>query len=159
MDKIKYSTIPRYSLKLVKEKSIRYPLNRVMNSNQAEVVARAYLEDKDCEHLIMLMLDNQNNLIGVHTVAIGGISGLQVAISDMYRHAIAARAHAWICSHNHPSGDVNPSQMDIDLTVRLHETGKLLGIPIVDHLIVSSGLNPGVYSFFQHRLIFNQYDG
>ena len=66
-----YSTVPRYSLKLIKEKSVRYPAEKVQDSSSAEKVLRAYLEDKDCEHMVVLMLDAANNMIGLSTVAVG----------------------------------------------------------------------------------------
>jgi DNA repair protein RadC len=149
-----YSTIPRYSLKLVKERALRYPLDKVNSPYDAESVLRAYLEDQDCEHLIMLILDGNNNLVGVTTIGIGGISGMSVALRDIFKHAIAGRAHAFILGHNHPSGDPTPSLEDIELTKRVKEAGKLLGIPIVDHIVVSSGMSQGVYSFQSHGLVF-----
>jgi DNA repair protein RadC len=149
-----YSTVPRYSLKLVKEKGIRYPLNKVSSSESAELVLRTYLEDRDCEHMVMLMVDGQNNMIGVHTIAIGGISGVHTSIRDCLKHAIAGRAHAFILGHNHPSGDPNPSQEDIDFTFKLKEAADIIGIPCVDHIIVSSGITSRSFSFFQNKMLF-----
>jgi DNA repair protein RadC len=149
-----YSTIPRYSLLLCKEKNLRYPVEKIGDALQAEVAFRAYLEDKDCEHLTMIMLDGQNNMIGIATVAIGGLTGVQTGIRDIFKFAIMGRAHAFMLGHNHPSGDCTPSREDIVFTQKVMEAGKLMGIPLMDHIIVSSGINAGSYSFMQHGVVF-----
>ena len=149
-----YNMVPMYTLKLVKERGVRYPVDKVMDNRSAEVILQAYLENKDCEHMVALMLDGQNNVLGLHLVSIGGIAGCGVTVRDIFKAAIVGRASALVLSHSHPSGSLEPSKEDIDLTVRAIEAGKLLGIPCVDHIIVSSGMNRGSYSFLQHNLLF-----
>jgi DNA repair protein RadC len=149
-----YSTVPRYSLKLIKEKSVRYPAEKVQDSSSAEKVLRAYLEDKDCEHMVVLMLDAANNMIGLSTVAVGGVSGLNTGLRDVFKAAIVARASGMILGHNHPSMDCTPSKEDIHFTEKAIEAGKLLSIPVVDHIIISSGFKASTYSFMQNGLLF-----
>jgi DNA repair protein RadC len=151
--KTKYSTVPLYSLKLIREKNIKYPIVKATDALSAATCLRYYLKDKDCEHLVCLMLDGQNNLVGLHNVAIGGISGLHSSPRDMMKAAIVGRAHAIIMGHNHPSGDPNPSPEDITFTKTTVEAGKILGIPVVDHIIVSSGINERHFSFYENNLI------
>ena len=149
-----YSTVPRYSLKLIKEKSVRYPAEKVQDSSSAEKVLRAYLEDKDCEHMVVLLLDAANNMIGLSTVAVGGVSGLNTGLRDVFKAAIVARASGIILGHNHPSMDCTPSKEDIHFTEKAIEAGRLLGIPVVDHIIISSGFKASTYSFMQNGLLF-----
>jgi DNA repair protein RadC len=149
-----YTTVPRYSLKLIKEKSVRYPAEKVQDSSSAEKVLRAYLEDKDCEHMVVLMLDAANNMIGLSTVAVGGVSGLNTGLRDVFKAAIVARASGIILGHNHPSMDCTPSKEDIHFTEKAIEAGKLLSIPVVDHIIISSGFKASTYSFMQNGLLF-----
>jgi len=149
----RYSTIPRYSLKLVKEKGIRYPADKVYDSKTAELVCRAYLETCDCEHLIMLMIDGQNNMVGLHTIAIGGVAGLSTSARDIMKHAIAGNAFAIILAHNHPSGNVRPSEQDIIFTNVVKSAGLMMGIPLVDHIIISSGIVEGSFSFMNNGIL------
>ena len=152
-NKEKYNTVPVYSLKLVKERSVRYPVSKLSNSNLAAAAMQAYLGEKDCEHLAVLLLDGQNNHLGMATVSIVSIGQTFQAVRDVFKHAIAGRASAIILSHCHPSGDITPSREDIDFTNRAIEASKIIGIPIVDHIIVSSGIITGHYSFREHELI------
>lgn len=142
-----YSCVPIFTLKLVRGRSIRYPSATVSNHLQAAHVMDLYLRDKDCEHLIVIMIDAQNQMIGLHMVAVGGISGLNLQLRDIFKAAIAARASSIILGHNHPSGATQPSQEDISFTKKAVQAGKLLGIGVVDHIIVSSGINQSCTSF------------
>lgn len=148
-----YYSIPSYRLQLVRESDVVYPRSSVQEHGEAMTVARAYLEDRDSEHLAVLLLDGMNHLIGVAIVASGGISGCQVTMRDVLKFAIAGRASAFILAHNHPSGNVTPSKEDIAFTVKMKAGAELIGIPLVDHIIVSSGLKPGGMSFLNNGLL------
>ena len=82
MDDSFYS-IPSYRLQLVRESDVHYPRSSVQEHSQAIQVAQAYLEDRDSEHLAVLLLDGMNQLIGVAIVASGGISGCLVTLRDV----------------------------------------------------------------------------
>jgi DNA repair protein RadC len=146
-----YSTIPIYSLKLIRESNLKYPVSQVNNSEDSFAVMQAYLQDKESEHLACLLVDNQNNLVGLSLVAMGGTSRMQCGVRDCFKFAIAHRAHAIILGHNHPSGSTQPSPEDIAFTKEVKRGGEILGIPLTDHIIVSSGLSTRErpYSFFQ----------
>jgi DNA repair protein RadC len=148
-----YSTVPIYSLKLIREKTLRYPVSRVPDAMVGAECLRHYLRDKECEHLVVLMLDGNSNLIGVHLAGIGGITGTWSSPRDCLKSAIVARAHTIILGHNHPSGDPTPSPEDIAFTERVREAGKVIGIPVVDHIIVSSGLTEQSFSFYGEGLL------
>lgn len=89
------------------------------------------------EVFMMLALDSTNRVIGVSTIAIGSLSSVEVHPREVFQPAILAGAATIIVAHNHPSGSVVPSLSDRELTKRLVQVGDLLGIPVVDHLILS----------------------
>jgi DNA repair protein RadC len=148
-----YSRVPIYSLKLIRERSVKYPLPTVGNEVQAAVVLRAFLHDKDCEHLAILMLDARNNFLGVHDVATGGMTGLRAGVRDIFKAAIVGRANSIVMGHNHPSGDVTPSEEDIAFTHAVNEASVIMQIPLMDHVIVSSGYESRSFSFLDHGLL------
>jgi DNA repair protein RadC len=84
------------------------------------------------------MLTVRNDLIGVETVSIGSITASTTTPRDLFKSAILANAVAIIICHNHPSGELVPSDSDIALTKQIVEAGELLGIKVLDHLIVSN---------------------
>jgi DNA repair protein RadC len=90
------------------------------------------------EHFVSLLLDSQNRLIKVNSVTVGILNETIVHPREVFESAIKLLAAKIIIAHNHPSGITEPSIEDIKLTQRLVSVGELIGIPIVDHLIVSS---------------------
>ena len=99
-------------------------------------LARRFLSGKRKEHFIILLLDSRHRVLRASEISIGSLDMSVVHPRETFREAIAASAAAIILAHNHPSGDPTPSQEDLTLTRRLIEAGKLLGIPVLDHLIV-----------------------
>ncbi|MEK7817622.1 MAG: DNA repair protein RadC [Actinomycetota bacterium] len=89
------------------------------------------------EHFITLYLDARNVIIHEETVSIGSLNANIVHPREVFRPAISRAAAALVLIHNHPSGDVTPSREDMNLTSRLVEAGRLLGIEVLDHIIVS----------------------
>src|SRR5271154_3779327 len=142
-----YNYLPVFTLKAVREKSIRYT-PKVRAPDQAAAILRAYLRDKDCEHLVVLMVDGQHNYLGLAVAAKGGISGLYISPREVFKHAIVHRAHAIILGHNHPSGDPTPSPEDLEFTERVARAGNMMGCPLLDHIIISSGLQEGWRSIY-----------
>ena len=106
------------------------------------------LVDSDREMLLSVMLTVKNNLIGVETVSIGSITASTTTPRDVFKSAILANAVAIIVCHNHPSGDLIPSDADMELTNQLVDAGELLGIKVLDHLIVS---NRGYRSLIEYH--------
>jgi DNA repair protein RadC len=96
------------------------------------------LVNSDREMFLSVMLTVKNDLIGVETVSIGSITASTVTPRDVFKSAILANAVAIIVCHNHPSGELTPSNEDIELTKQLIVAGELLGIKVLDHLIVSN---------------------
>lgn len=99
--------------------------------------AAASIRTADREHFLALYLNARNVVIHQETVSVGSLNANIVHPREVFRPAIAQGAAAVVLVHNHPSGDVSPSQEDLNLTQRLVEAGRLLGIEVLDHLIVA----------------------
>lgn len=97
------------------------------------------------EHFVTVLLDTQNVVLKVETVHIGTLNSSIVGPREIFREAIREGASSMIVAHNHPSGEVAPSREDIELTKRLVEIGKMLDIPVLDHVIL------GERKFFSMR--------
>ncbi|MBI5116827.1 DNA repair protein RadC [Candidatus Poribacteria bacterium] len=91
----------------------------------------------DREHFKILLLNTKNHLIKTYTVSVGSLNASVVHPRECFKEAIAAHAAAIIMVHNHPSGDVEPSNEDVSLTRRLMAAGDLLGIKVLDHVIIA----------------------
>lgn len=103
----------------------------------ANVVLRSYFDDKrDQEEFLVITLNTKYNPIRIVRVTRGTLDASLVHPREVFRAAIADCASAIILAHNHPSGDPSPSPQDIATTSRLVEVGRLIGIPVVDHVIV-----------------------
>jgi DNA repair protein RadC len=100
-------------------------------------LVRDELISSDREILLSVLLNGMNNVIGVENVAIGALNSCSFLPKDILKSAILANAAAIVVCHNHPSGTLTPSPQDLEMTDRLVEAGKLLGIMVLDHLIVS----------------------
>ncbi len=91
------------------------------------------------EHMWVIHLDIKSNIVGFSEVSIGAKGKTIADPSAIFRDAILGNSNAVILAHNHPSGSLEPSKEDIETTQRLCDAGKILGIEIKDHLIVSHG--------------------
>jgi DNA repair protein RadC len=111
---------------------------KINNESDAYELVKDELAGSDREMLLSVMLTVKNDLIGVETVSIGSITASTTTPRDVFKSAILANAVAIIVCHNHPSGDLVPSDADIKITKQLIAAGELLGIKVLDHLIVSN---------------------
>ncbi|MFZ2205212.1 MAG: DNA repair protein RadC [Minisyncoccia bacterium] len=102
------------------------------------------------EHFVAFYLDTQNNLIERQIISIGTLNSSLVHPREVFEPAIALHSASIIIAHNHPSGELNPSAEDKKITERLIESGKILGIEIADHIILSKS---GYLSFQQEHLL------
>lgn len=96
-----------------------------------------HITDFHKEHYIVVSLDARSRLLGVDTISIGILDAALVHPRETFATAIQRHAAKVIVSHNHPSGDSNPSDDDIVVTKRLVTAGKILGIAVIDHVIVT----------------------
>lgn len=100
-------------------------------------IACSLIGDKVQEHFIIFLLDFQQRLLGYQVVAMGKQETVDIDHRILFRAAIQVGASYIICAHNHPMGNVNPSQADIYTTRVIQTIGDILGIVLVDHIIVS----------------------
>jgi DNA repair protein RadC len=110
----------------------------------------ADITNKKQEHFVCISLNGAYEVIKKRIVTIGLVDRSQVHPREVYADVISDRAAAVIFAHNHPSGDLQPSNSDLKIHEQLTEAGKILGIRILDHLIVSK---KGYYSFQEAGLI------
>ncbi|MGG7056692.1 RadC family protein [Clostridium nigeriense] len=88
------------------------------------------------EVLKLIMLDTKNNIIGIKDVFKGSLNSSIVHPREIFKEALKKSSSSIIICHNHPSGDPTPSKEDINITIRLKECGKIMGIDLLDHLII-----------------------
>ncbi|MGG2018299.1 RadC family protein [Bacillus sp. S10(2024)] len=88
------------------------------------------------EHFVCLYLNTKNQVMHRQTVFIGSLNASIVHPREVFKEAFRRAAASIICLHNHPSGDPTPSREDIEVTKRLVECGKIIGIEILDHIII-----------------------
>ena len=102
-------------------------------------VMRRELSGYDREVLCVVNLNSRLQPINFHVVSVGDLSQSIASIPNILKTGILSNAQSFMLLHNHPSGDVTPSQVDIQMTKRVLEAGKILGIGCVDHIIVGGG--------------------
>lgn len=93
--------------------------------------------DRKREHFICCTLNGAHDVIAVRVITSGLINRTIIHPREIYAEAVADRACAILIAHNHPSGRLEASAEDVDITKRIHEAGEILGIPLLDHLIFS----------------------
>lgn len=146
------NNIQLLKLELVREKQIRYDFKAITCSESAFKILTDVLHlDKQVEEVIhLLCLDTKNNIVGVFEVARGILNSSVISTREIFKRAILSNSASIIIAHNHPSGDVEPSEDDIKVTKEFKNAGKLLGIPLLDHIIVGDGT---YYSFLERRMM------
>ncbi len=112
--------------------------NKFKRSSDVFDYFRYRFRDKKQEHFTILLLDNKNKILKETLVSKGTLSSSVVHPREVFNPAIKESAASMILVHNHPSGEPTPSKDDIDLTKRLIETGKVVGIRVLDHIIIGN---------------------
>lgn len=107
-------------------------------------------KNKSAEHFFVLTLNGAHEVIAVRIVSIGLLNRTVVHPREVFIHAIRDNSAALICAHNHPSGRLDPSPEDIEITNRLRAAGEIIGVALLDHVIFGK---TGFYSFVEHGLL------
>jgi len=103
-----------------------------------DVVAQAvYMRDKTREHLMVIYLNARNEMIFKKPMFVGTLNANLVHPREIFSQALRHNAASIILVHNHPSGDPEPSQDDLQITKRITEAGKIMGIDVLDHIIIT----------------------
>ena len=102
------------------------------------------------EQFVVILLNGKNKVIGTEVVSEGSLSSSVVHPREVYAPAMLHHAAAIMVAHNHPSGDTNPSFEDEEVTRMLSRSGKVLGIPMIDHVIIGDG---NYYSFLENEAL------
>lgn len=145
-----------FGLKLFQAVSERYRKGKILKKDlldSPEAVVdylREKLGRKKKEYFAILSLDSGSNLIKISDISIGILNASLVHPREVFKEAILAHAARVILAHNHPSGDPKPSEDDLITTKRLVESGKILGIEVADHIIITK---TGFISFKDKNLI------
>lgn len=116
---------------------------KLVSPIDALVLVRHYADRKQ-EHFLVITLNGANEVIAHRLITVGLVNRSQVHPREVFAEAITDRASAIIVAHNHPSGSLQPSIADMEVTHRLKSAGALLGIPLLDHIIFTA---KGHYSF------------
>jgi len=101
-------------------------------------IAAQFIGDDDREVFFVMCLNTKNRVVAVHRCHVGSLNASIVSPREVFKSAILNNCASIIVSHQHPSQDVQPSHEDIEVTRRLVEAGKILGIEVLDHLIVNA---------------------
>lgn len=128
--------LPEYKVMLVHDGNTAAEKRTVNQPLDAADIFRAYFTGADREIFAVGLLDRKNNILGVNTVSVGGLHSSIVHPREVYKPAVIIGAASIILAHNHPSGDPTPSREDIEITKRLIEAGRIMGIDILDHIII-----------------------
>lgn len=143
-----YPAVPIYRVTLVREGTL--PLApAIQHAAHVAALVRRYLGAVDREHLVVLLLDQKHQVIGLNTVSVGSLTASIAHPREILKPAILANAASFVLAHNHPSGVPTPSAEDRTLTRRLAAAGQLLGMALLDHVIVGDG-TADYYSFAEH---------
>ena len=119
-------------------------VTKVTASRDAFRLLQPRLSDLDHEEFWVILLKRSNAVISVKHISKGGLSGTVADPKIIFQVALESRAAAIILSHNHPSGNLQPSGADIELTRKLTEVGEMLDVSVLDHIILG---NNSYYSF------------
>ncbi len=144
--------IPAYSVRLVRDGSVKAETKLADSPERVAAIVRAYWGEGelDREHLVCLMINARSQVIGINTVSIGTLQASLVHPRCLFKPALILGAAAVVVVHNHPSGDCSPSSDDRDTTRRLVRAGGILGVPVLDHVVIGAD---SFFSFREHGLL------
>lgn len=123
---------------------------RIVHSRDAYEMLKAYFSDLNYEEFWVIVLNRANQILAKHLVSKGGQTGTIADPKIIFNFALLNHASSLMLAHNHPSGNLKPSQADIDLTRKLTAGAKLLDLQVLDHLIFT---DKGYFSFADEGLM------
>lgn len=124
------------SLRLVKESSLLYKDRSVRSPGDGYKLFKQFLGELDREYFVVMCLDVKNQPTAINVCHIGSLNASIVHPREVMKTAIMSNSASILVAHNHPSGRPEPSSEDIEVTKRLAEAGRIIGIELIDHLII-----------------------
>lgn len=130
-------TVTRYRIALVREADTQVPPRANLSSPRGVFrFMQEFLADADREEFVVLCLNTRNDLLGYNVVSVGSVNASIVHPREVFKAAVLLNAASIVIAHNHPSGDPAPSREDREVTRAIAEAGRILDIPLDDHVIV-----------------------
>jgi DNA repair protein RadC len=125
---------------------------RIVQSKDIETLLRKIWSDniEFCESFYLICLNRSNRVLGWVKTSQGGLSGTVVDIRHIFSIALKANSASIVVAHNHPSANTKPSEQDIQITKKIKDAGRLLDIPLLDHVILT---NEGYLSFADEGIL------
>ena len=139
-------------IQLVKDRTI-FSDQPISTPDAAVDMIGRELAEWDREAILILNLDSKNRVINMHVASFGTINYSATSMRELIKSSILSNASSMIMMHNHPSGDVSPSEEDIEITGNIVAVGKLMGIEVIDHIIVGSNPSFHYYSFCEDDML------
>ena len=139
---VKYKTklTENKRVELEKEISMNCPdlVSIIRSPEDATAIGKGFMRihENPEEYMYMICMNTKNHIIGVFEISHGNVNSSIVGTREIFQKALLANAVSIILMHNHPSGDPKPSREDIEVTKRIVEAGKIIGIQVLDHIIV-----------------------
>ncbi|MDJ1497646.1 JAB domain-containing protein [Cytophagaceae bacterium DM2B3-1] len=136
-----------------KRRSLEITTKTIDSSHTAESIFCSIWQEGSLDHresFYALFLSRSNQVISYYRVSEGGLAGTVADVKLIFQAALGCNASSVIVAHNHPSGNLKPSHADKDLTDKICQAGKILELPLLDHLILSS---EGYFSFADEGLL------
>src|SRR5690606_26145316 len=127
-------------VEIIYSKPVRREVVSITKSVDAELIFRDVFDRRKIEHkefFYVLLLNRANECLGVAKISEGGLTSTVVDIREIFQLALKTNATAIILAHNHPSGNIQPSEADNIITRKVSEAGKLLEIILLDHIILT----------------------
>lgn len=137
---------------LIKESASNYPVEKFTSPESiVKMICDVFRMDKKAEeYLYLLALNTKGKLLGVFEVSHGTVNASLVNPREIFIRSLLTGASNIILAHNHPSGDITPSKDDLSTTKRVEECGKIMGVPLLDHIIIGK---ENFYSMKQYGII------
>jgi DNA repair protein RadC len=123
---------------------------RILSSADGYHLIKGYYSDLQHEEFYIILLNQANELIGIRQISVGGLTGTYVDPKIVFKVGIEMGAAGIVLTHNHPSGLCTPSAKDEELTRRIRHFGRLIEMPVLDHLIITDN---GYFSFSDNGLL------
>ena len=144
---MKYVSVVK--MQFVKESRVLFDA-KVSSPAVVAKMIKQMTDGSDRELVYVVSVDSRNKPIATELISMGGVNSSIIDVGNIFKHALLSNAAGVIIAHNHPSGDVSPSMEDIRVTKRIEEAGKLLNLPLLDHVIVGDMETDVYYSFLEN---------